>query len=184
MEGMTMKKHNKFLKFFLLSAVTILSAFCLFGCGNGGGEENALEDMALLDIIDKIYEITPVELAIYSDNMDVTDSDTMSYNAGLTNLNNVKEAAVSEPMMSSQAYSMVLVRANDESATATIANEMKAGVNPAKWVCVAADDLQIVSYRDVILLFMVSSELSDTVTSQEIVDAFQQVCGDAELVSY
>lgn len=200
---MTMKKHNKYSKFFLLSAVIILSSFCMFGCGNEenenalddmaegentsddmGEEKNAIDNMALLDIMDKIYEITPVDLSIYSDNMDVTDSDTMFYNAGLTNLNNVKEAAVSEPMMSSQAYSMVLVRANDESATATIANEMKAGINPAKWVCVAADDLQIVSYRDVILLFMVSSELSDTVTSQEIVDAFQQVCGDAELVSY
>lgn len=179
-----MKKHNKFSKFFVLSAVIILSAFCLFGCGSGGGEKNALEDMALLDIIDKIYEITPVELSLYSDNMDVTDSDTMSYNAGLTNLNNVKEAAVSEPMMSSQAYSMVLVRVNDESATADIANEIKSGINPAKWVCVTADDLQVVSYRDVILLFMVSSELSDTVTSQKIVDAFQQVCGGAELVSY
>ncbi len=183
MEVMTMKKINTFSKILLLSAVIILSAFCLFGCG-GTEEENALEDMALLDVIDKIYEIAPVELSIYSDNMDVTDPDTMSYNAGLTNLNNVKEAAVSEPMMSSQAYSMVLVRANDESATSNIANEMKAGINPAKWVCVAADDLQIVSYRDVILLFMVSSDLSETVTSQEIIDAFQQVCGGAELVSY
>lgn len=183
MEVMTMKNHNKISKILLLSAAIALSAFCLFGCGNEEAE-NALEDMALLDIMDQIYERVPVELSIYSDVMDITDPDIMSYNAGLTNLDNVKEAAVSEPMMSSQAYSMVLVRAADESAVADIANEMKAGIDPAKWVCVNADDLQIVSYRDVILLFMISSDFSDTVTSQEIVDAFQQVCGGAELVSY
>lgn len=183
MEVMTMKNHNKISKILLLSAAIVLSASCLFGCGNEEAE-NALEDMALLDIMDQIYERVPVELSIYSDVMDITDPDIMSYNAGLTNLDNVKEAAVSEPMMSSQAYSMVLVRAADESAVADIANEMKAGIDPAKWVCVNADDLQIVSYRDVILLFMISSDFSDTVTSQEIVDAFQQVCGGAELVSY
>lgn len=178
-----MKCQNKFLKTILLSLAIVLSSFYLLGCG-AAEEENALEDMALLDIVDKIYEITPVDLSIYSDNIDVADPDAMSYNTGLTNLDNVKEAAISEAMITSQAYSLVLVRANDDSAASDIANEMKEGINPAKWVCVMADDLQVVSYRDVILLFMVSSELADTVTSQEIVDAFKQVCGGAELISY
>lgn len=180
---MTMKRKNKLSKSILFSLVIILSAFCLFGCG-GSEEENALEDMALLDIIDQIYETTPVDLSVYSDSIDVTDPDAMSYNTGLTNLGNVREAALSETMISSQAYSMVLVRTTDESTVADTANEMKAGINPSKWVCVTADDLQIVSYKNVILLFMVTSELSDTITSQEIIDTFQQICGGAELVSY
>lgn len=183
MEELIMKHQNRLTKFTLLSLTIILSAFCLLGCG-AAEDENELEDMALLDIVDKIYEITPVELSLYSDNIDVTDPDAMSYNTGLTNLNHVKEAAISEAMITSQAYSMVLVRADDESETAAIANEMKEGINPSKWICVTADDLQIVSYRDVILLFMISSDLSDTITSQDIVDAFKQVCGGAELVSY
>lgn len=178
-----MKKHTKYFKLFLVSSALILSTFCLFGCGSTESE-NTLEDMALLDIIDKIYEAAPVDLNVYSDNMDVTDPDTMSFSAGLTNLDHVKEAAISETLISSQAYSMVLIRAKDESVTADIANEMKAGIDPAKWICVMADDLQVVSYRDVVLLFMVSSDLSDIVTSQEIVDAFQQICGGEELVIY
>lgn len=185
MEVTTMKNQRKLSKIFLITAVIVLSAFCLLGCGGGGNEEeNALEDMALLDIIDKIYEITPVDLSVYSDNIDITDPDTMSAYTGLTNLDHVKEAAISEAMISSQAYSMVLVRADDDSAAANIANEMKSGINPSKWVCVTADDLQVVSYRDVILLFMVSSDLSETITSQQIVDAFRQVCGGDDLVSY
>ena len=56
-----------------------------------------------------------------------------------------------------------------------IAAEMKAGINPAKWICVEADDLQVVACGDVVLLIMVSSQLS--VTSQDIVDAFREVCG-------
>ena len=183
MEVMTMKRKNKLSKSILFSLAIILSVSCLFGCGSGE-EENALEDMALLDIIDEIYETTPVDLSVYSDSIDVTDPDAMSYNTGLTNLGNVREAALSETMISSQAYSMVLVRTTDESTVADTANEMKAEINPSKWVCVTADDLQIVSYRNVILLFMVTSELSDTITSQEIIDTFQQICGGAELVSY
>ena len=54
---------------------------------------------------------------------------------------------------------------------------MKAGINPRKWVCVEADDLQVVASEDVVLLLMVSSQLSDSVTSQQIVDAFREVCG-------
>ena len=80
-------------------------------------------------------------------------------------------------MIGSQAYSMVLVRVADEKDSESVANEMKEGINPAKWICVQADDLKVAVYRDVVMLIMVSSQLADTVTAQEIVDAYKTVCG-------
>ena len=44
------------------------------------------------------------------------------------------------------------------------------GINPRKWVCVEADDIQAVSYDDVVLLFMVDSELG--YSSETVVNAF------------
>jgi hypothetical protein len=54
---------------------------------------------------------------------------------------------------------------------------MKEGIDPWKWICVGADDLQVVARGDIVMLAMVSSELSDAVTSQDLVDAFIQVLG-------
>ena len=209
-------------KLLLVSSAFLLSAFCLFGCGNDETQNNAddmaqtedtdneinnetntgdntaqdgtensdqpeasatLADLSLLDIMDKIYEIDEPVLNVFRDTVDISDPDAMFYNTGLNDLTNVKEAAISEPMIGSQAYSLVLVRVDDESKVSDVASAMKSGINPAKWICVEADDLQVVSYEDVILLIMVSSQLSDSATSQEIVDAFSQVCG-GEVTSY
>ena len=52
---------------------------------------------------------------------------------------------------------------------------MRDGINQAKWICVEADDLRVVACGDVIMLVMVSSQLSDTVTAQDMVDAFVAV---------
>lgn len=172
------------MKRILLFSAFILSAFCLFGCGSSENDEpNALEDMALTDVIEDIYEIAPQELSVFVDSLDISDSDNMRFYTGLTDLSHVKEAAFSESMIGAQAYSLILVRVDDEANTADVAAAMKSGIDPRKWVCVEADDLQVVSYRDVVLLFMVSSVHSDSVTSQDIVDAFKQVCG-SDVTSY
>ena len=58
---------------------------------------------------------------------------------------------------------------------ATVAETMKSGIDTRKWICVEADDLQVVSYGDVVMLIMVDSQ--NGMTSQSFVDAFAKVCG-------
>nr|WP_308742895.1 hypothetical protein [uncultured Anaerocolumna sp.] len=72
---------------------------------------------------------------------------------------------------------MVLVRLNDANDGESVAKEMLKGIDPRKWICVEADDLQVVGHDDVIMLSMVSSSFKDSVTSQQLVDAFKEVCG-------
>lgn len=147
------------------------------------GEENSNEQsesktsQPLTDIINQIYAIKPSGLKTMELELNLADPDAVSYNTGLKDASKVKEAIVSEAMISAQAYSLVLVRVNDKNDTEAVAKEMLDGINPAKWVCVSGDDLQIVAADDLVLLIMVDSQLSDTVTSQEIVDAFSQVIG-------
>ena len=54
---------------------------------------------------------------------------------------------------------------------------MKNGINPRKWICVEADDIASAYAGNVVMLFMVSSDFADTVTSAQMVDAFNAVAG-------
>jgi len=69
----------------------------------------------LENIINSIYEKTNLGLASLATNVvDVSDNDMVSYMTGLSSNANVDAVVVSEPMMSSQAYSLVLVKAKED----------------------------------------------------------------------
>ena len=143
----------------MTAAVFLLAAGILAGCGKKQADQTALEDKTLPEIVDLIYEQKDPGLAVATTEVDTGD------------------AAVSEAMISAQAYSLVLVRAEDAADTEALAQKMQEGIDPAKWICVQADDLEVSGYGDVAMLIMVSSELEDSVTAEEITEAFRAVCG-------
>jgi hypothetical protein len=146
--------------------------------GSNDSTENDVLDGELSVIIDNIYEKKDTTLMLASTPLDLTNMDSVIYNTGLADISKVKEAIVSEAMISSQAYSLVLIRVSDAAYAEEVANSMKNGINQSKWICVTADDLQIATQDDLVLLVMVSSELKDSVTSQQMIEAFQAVAGD------
>ena len=151
----------------VLAAVMMLCT--LTACGKKA--PNNLEGKSLSEIVDLIYAEKEPGIMVETMDVNIEDSEFLKYDTGLSSADKITAAAVSEAMIGSQAYSMVLVRVADEKDSESVANEMKEGINPAKWICVQADDLKVAVYRDVVMLIMVSSQLADTVTAQEIVDA-------------
>lgn len=129
------------------------------------------------EIIDKIYEKKSVELPLETIELDFSDSDMFTAVTGLAGSDKIKEAAYSESMMGSQAYSLVVVRVKKSKDAAAVADEMLSGINPAKWICVEADDVRVAAYDDLVMLMMVSSNFKDTVTAKDMVSAFKKVCG-------
>ena len=132
------------------------------------------------ELLNKIVEIQPVEFMGGTMPIDLTDKSedglwNIKYNTGLDNADNITDAAVFGPMMGSMAFSMVAVRVRDGADVKAVAEGMKNGIDPRKWICVEADDLQVVSFGDVVMLIMVDS--ASGLTSQSFVDAFAQVCG-------
>ena len=132
------------------------------------------------ELLNKVVEIQPVEFMGGTMPIDLTDTTedglwNIKYNTGLDNADNITDAAVFGPMMGSIAYSMVMVRVAEGADVKAVAEGMKTGIDPRKWICVEADDLQVVSYGDVVMLIMVES--ANGQTSQSFVDAFAQVCG-------
>lgn len=132
------------------------------------------------ELLNKVIEIQPVEFMGGAMSIDLTDTSEdglwmVKNYTGLDSADSISEAAFYEPMMGSIPYSMVMVRVNEGVEPQTVAEGMKTGIDPRKWICVEADDLQVVSYGDVVMLIMVGSDTG--MTSQSFVDAFAQVCG-------
>ena len=73
------------------------------------------------------------------------------------------------------AFSMVMVRTAAGVDAKAVAESMKAGVDPRRWVCVEADDMLVAGCGDVVMLIMVST--ANDLTAQSFVDAFQSVAG-------
>lgn len=139
---------------------------------------NQLPESKLFETVKKIYEVKNPDLALGNIPVDLADNEAVKTYTGLSDSSKVKDIAVSEAMIGAQAYSLVLVQLNNTGDTEAVANEMLNGIDQRKWICVEADDLQVVAQDDLIMLFMVSSELKDVTTSQDMVDAFKKVRGD------
>lgn len=137
-------------------------------------------DAELAEMVDKIYEAYPVELMMPTTSaLDLSDESWLTYNAGLTLEQGelVDAGVLSESMTGSQAYSLVLLRLKDAADAQTVADAMLENINPAKWVCVAADVQRVVAFDDKVLYVMANSELVD-------VDALVDALPDALGVSY
>ena len=133
------------------------------------------------ELLNKIIEIQPVEFMGGTMPIDLTDTSEdglwfLSSNTGLANADSVTDAATYGPMIGSIPFCLSLVRVKEGADVAAVAGEMKANIDTRKWVCVEADDLQVVSFGDVVMLIMVGSDTG--LTSQAYVDAFQKVCAE------
>lgn len=81
-----------------------------------------------------------------------------------------KEALISESGITTNAYSLMLVRANSESEAAKLAGEIKESVNPAKWVCVSAESVISSSQKDLVLVVM-----GEQAVAQVLIDTFNTI---------
>ena len=162
-------------RFIALTLVLVLCASLFAGCAS---KKASLEGTPA-EIIEKIYAQQPVEFAPMTLTPDDPDYGSMwdwTYYTGLADGSQIAQAAVSEAMMGSIPFSMVVVRVNEGVDAKAVAEQMKSGIDTRKWICVEAGDLQIAGYGDVVMLIMVGEDL-DGIASQDFVDAFKTVCG-------
>ena len=178
-------------KFFaMLLALAMMFSFA--ACGTTAAEPTTPAEEVkhvegtMEELLNKVVEIEPVEFMGMAMTLDLSDLEGLYYNTGLDSAENITEAAMFGPMMGSIAYSMVMVRTAEGADIKAVAEAMKSGIDTRKWICVEADDLQVVSFTNVVMLIMVGSDTG--MTSQSFVDAFQKVCANqfenAELTVY
>ncbi len=102
-------------------------------------EENNSE-MTMEEILDAMYAQLDVEWPKFV-KQPLTE-ENMEYMLGVTNFEFI-EGVVSEPMMTSQAHSIVLFTVNESADIETIKADIKANVDGRKWICVEVADENI-----------------------------------------
>ena len=169
-----MKKTNIII---IAVAVVVVIALALVLVLNGGAKSQlpaieSAEDLTAL--VDKVYEDVTVEMpGVMTQAIDVTDKDSVNYMTGLENGDNLEYLVVSEPMMSSQAYSLVMAKVKNGVNASEVAKTMKENINTRKWICVTAEQLYATNSGDVVFLVMTRKDLA-----KNVYDSFKNLAGN------
>ena len=161
---------------FVLVAVMAVS---MVACGNKAADKAPLEGTMEENVL-KVMEIAPVEFMAGPMPVDLGDTSedgkwAVQYFTGLSDASKITDVSVYESMTGSQAFSLVMVRTAEGADPKAVAEEMKAGIDPYKWICVGADEIMAAGYADTVMFIMVDSQLD--ISAQSYVDAFAQVAG-------
>lgn len=118
--------------------------------------------------LDAVYAKVPAEnlpMMLMHTPLDLSDMDAVTYNTGLTSVEGIDGIVVSESGTGSIAYSLVYIMTADGADADAIQAELLEKINPAKWICVSADQVISVRLGSDVLLVMGSPEtkLAETV---------------------
>lgn len=114
------------------------------------------------DLKDQLPDLTTQEI-------DVKDGEQVAEYTGLVSTENVEKLLVSEPMISSQAYSAVALKVKAGADIEGIKQEMLDNLDMNKWICVSAEKLYITSYNNIIFAVM-----SDEDWAKSVYDGFKK----------
>lgn len=131
---------------------------CFAGCQ----KQNENISSSLSDIMKEVYKNIPEDELPELINEKV-NKDNQEYYLGSSDIT-YKEALASEPLMSSVAHSVVLVRANSIKDVDNIKKEIKEKIDPRKWICVGVDEKNVFveSKGDLVILIM-DNEYASTI---------------------
>ena len=167
---------KKFIAILMLAAM----ALTLTACGAPAEQKPQGADLSgetVETLIEKIYETKMPEFPLMTMPVDLADAETTAWLTGVSDPSLLKEAAVSESPMGSQAYSLVLARVNDAAKAEEVAQMMLDNIDPRKWICVGADDIDAAIYGDLVLFVMIDSQFG--IPAADLVGAFKTVAGGA-----
>lgn len=166
--------------FKILTIVTIIS-LTLVACGSknpseGNGEGGESLDITALQLLADIQEQLKPELMLENSEMDLSDKDLIQLHLGLDSSEDIQEAAMSNAMINTQAYFIAAIKVKDGVKSQELAKEIVKNVDPVKWICVSADDIQAGVSGNMILLVMVNSEL-EAGSSADYFEQFEAIVG-------
>lgn len=124
------------------------------------GESVTIETASQMkEMFKSIYSKLGDELpSLETTEIDVSDAATVKAYTGLQSNENVETLVVSEPLMSSQAYSAVAVRVKAGANVENMKQEMLDNINMAKWICVSASNLYITNSGNTIFMVMADND--------------------------
>lgn len=157
-----MSKKNIIILSSVVALVVVILAGVLLFNNNAGSKLNVETEADMTNFLTQVYEGIDM-YNVESRTLDLNDKEGLKYNTGLTETDKIDKIVISEPMMSAQAYSMILVKVKDPADADSIAKAMFEGVNPRKWICVSAENVNATSSGNVAMLVMSDAEITNNV---------------------
>ena len=167
---------KKFISVILMAALA-LSLFAACGKTDDAPKGADLSGESAEALVNKIYESKMPEFALMTMPVDLADTEMVAWQTGVSDPALLKEAVISQSMMGSQAYSLVMVRVNDAAKAEEVAQMMLDNIDPRKWICVAADDIDAAIYGDLVLFVMIDSSFG--IPAADFIGAFKTIAGGA-----
>lgn len=168
---------NKTVKIVIIAAIVVVAIVGIVFLTNSKPKTN-LDPITsaadLTSLVDKVYEGLSIELPmLQTQEIDIADDAFVQSITGLENANDLEYIVASEPLMSAQAYSLVLVKVKDGVNTNEIAKKMNENIDARKWICVEAEKVYTTSSGDVVCLVMSNKDTATTVYNK-----FKELAGN------
>lgn len=146
----------------------ILVGFLLLKPKNEPQKELKLQSTEeIQNMLNTIYSTATVELPqLETAVIDVTDNMQVNSFTGLKSNENVEALVVSVPFINSQAYSLAVLKVNENADIVKMKQEMLDNIDMRKWICVSAEKLYITNYENIIFLIMSSEEWAKPVYNE------------------
>lgn len=165
-----MKNKSVIIIFITLLVLVVIAGVIAF---NGSKNESNLSSITLNSnseikkFINQVYDQIPKDdvMSVESVDIDLNDEYALNSYLGLQDKDKIKYAVASEPLMTSSAYSFVVASLKDGSNAHEVANEILNGVNPRKWICVEAEQTNVIFKDNVVVLVMTDKDLATSITN-------------------
>ena len=157
-----MKKQNIFIIGLILLAVISFVIFILVsGSGNKGSVETPKDINDIINTINKNNKNVLPELETLK--VDIKNIDEVTSYTGLKTNDGIESIVVSEPLITSQAYSVAIVKVKDNADVEKIKQDMLDNIDMRRWICVSAEQLYITNSGNVIFSVMADKDVAKAV---------------------
>ena len=157
-----MKKQNIFIIGLILLAVISFIIFILVsGSGNKGSAETPKNINDIINTINKNNKNVLPELETMK--VDIKNIDEVTSYTGLKTNDGIESIVVSEPLITSQAYSVAIVKVKDNADVEKIKQDMLDNIDMRRWICVSAEQLYITNSGNVIFSVMADKDIAKAV---------------------
>lgn len=148
------------MKKFICAIMTAVLLLSMTACSGGSAAGDKTVSGTLPEILTKLYDTVDVDdetRDFLKNRLQTTEvtKENLGFYFGVSDAN-FTEAVASEPMMSSIAFSICLMRVEDGTDIESLKTEIKEKVDPRKWICVEVDaaDVRVENIGNLVILIM------------------------------
>ena len=156
-------KQKKFfiIGLILLAVISFVIFILVSGSGNKGSVETPKNINDIINTINKNNKNVLPELETMK--VDIKNIDEVTSYTGLKTNDGIESITVSVPLITSQAYSVAIVKVKDSADVEKIKQDMLDNIDMRRWICVSAEQLYITNSGNVIFSVMADKDIAKAV---------------------